>query len=104
MNNGLYSALGAGTAYFLFVFFKAFQQKNVAFDHYLWVMPISYVMSFTEVLVTSLIAVTAVQRGISWDLLWFALAIGTGGGSGAMLAMWTHNKYIRKDTPDHDTT
>ena len=90
MNN----ALLAGTAYFLFVFFKAFQQKNVAFDHYWWVMPISYGMSFTEVLVISLIAYKAAQ-GLSWDLVWFALSIGTGGGSGAMIAMYIHNRFVK---------
>ena len=87
-------ALLAGGAYFLYVFFKAFQQKNVAFDHYLWVMPVSYGMSFTEVMVVSLIAVNAAQ-GLSWDLAYFAVAIGTGGGTGAMLSMYIHNRYIK---------
>ena len=86
----------AGAAYCVFVFFKAFQQKNVAFDHYKWVMPISYAMSATEVLVISLIAVEAAQ-GLSWDLVWFALSIGTGGGLGALAAMRFHNRYIGEE-------
>lgn len=90
----LTSALAAGAAYFLYVFFKAFQQKNVAFNHYWWVMPISYAMSFTEVLVISLIAFKAAQ-GLEWGLVWFALSIGTGGGTGAMLAMYVHNRFIK---------
>jgi hypothetical protein len=88
--------LTAGTAYFIFVFFKAFQQKNVAFNHYRWVLPISYAMSATEVLVISFIAVKAAQ-GISWELIWFALSIGTGGGLGAIAAMKFHNRYIGKE-------
>ncbi len=87
-------AAAAGGAYFLYVFFKAFQQKNVAFDHYKWIMPISYAMSFTEVLVISLVAYNAAQ-GLSWNIVWFALAIGTGGGTGALLSMWIHNRYIK---------
>ena len=90
------NVLAAGTAYCVFVFFKAFQQKNVAFDHYKWVMPISYAMSATEVLVISLIAVEAAQ-GLSWDLVWFALSIGTGGGLGALAAMKFHNRYIGEE-------
>jgi hypothetical protein len=88
----------AGSCYFVFVFFKAFQQRNVAFDHYAWIMPISYAMSLTEVIVISFIAIEAV-KGWSWELLWFAVSIGTGGGLGAIAAMWFHNKYITKDKP-----
>jgi hypothetical protein len=83
----------AGVAYFVFVFFKAFQQRNVAFLHYWWVMPISYLMACTEVFVISLVAHEATQ-GLSWSLLWFALTIGTGGGLGAVISMWVHNRYI----------
>lgn len=83
----------AGVAYFIFVFFKAAQQRNVAFLHYWWVMPISYRMACTEVFVISLVAIEA-SRGLSWSLLWFALTIGTGGGLGAVSAMWLHNRYV----------
>jgi len=86
----------AGLAYCVFVFFKAFQQKNVAFDHYKWVMPISYAMAATEVLVISLIAVKAAQ-GLNWDMVWFALSIGTGGGLGAVAAMRFHNRFIGEE-------
>lgn len=88
------SELAAGVAYFVYVFFKAFQQKNVAFDHYKWVMPISYGMAFMEVLVISLVAFQA-SKGITPDLIWFAVAIGTGGGLGALTAMWIHNRYVK---------
>ena len=87
------SELLAGVAYFIFVFFKAFQQRNVAFMHYKWVLPTSYMMACTEVFVISLVAHEAVQ-GLSWGLLWFALTIGTGGGLGAVIAMWIHYRHV----------
>ena len=83
----------AGVAYFIFVFFKAFQQRNVAFMHYRWIMPISYMMATTEVFIISLVAHKAVQ-GITPELLWFALTIGTGGGLGAVAAMYLHKKHV----------
>ena len=86
--------LVAGCAYFIFVFFKAFQQRNVAFMNYKWVIPISYAMSCTEVFVISLVAYEAGTHGISWKLLYFALTIGTGGGLGAVLSMWFHHKFL----------
>lgn len=85
--------LFAGLAYFIFVFFKAFQQRNVAFMHYNLVLPISYLMACTEVFVISLVAHEA-AAGLSWGLLWFALTIGTGGGLGAVLAMWIHHRHV----------
>lgn len=85
----------AGIAYFVFVFFKAFQQRNVAFMYYRWVLPISYMMACTEVFIISLIAVEA-SKGLSLELLWFALTIGTGGGLGAIVSMWVHDKYVDK--------
>lgn len=84
----------AGIAYFVFVFFKAFQQRNVAFMNYKWIIPISYAMATTEVFVISLVAYEAGTQGLSWGLLWFALTIGTGGGLGAVASMWLHHKYL----------
>ena len=87
------NALLAGLAYFIFVFFKAFQQRNVAFMHYRWILPISYAMSMSEVFVISLVAYEATQ-GLTWELIWFAVTIGTGGGLGAILSMWLHHRYV----------
>lgn len=84
----------AGLAYFVFVFLKAFQQRNVAFMQYKMVMPISYAMATAEVLVFSLVAIEAADTGLSWELLWFPLTIGTGGGLGAVLSMWVHHRYF----------
>ncbi len=89
----------AGFGYFAHVFFKAFQQRNVAFLHYRWVLPVSYAMATTEVLIISLVAVEA-SSGLTWELLWFAAAIGTGGGLGAVVSMWLHNRYVDKGNHD----
>ena len=86
----------AGLAYFVFVFFKAFQQRNVAFNHYKWVIPISYLMSASEILVIALVARTAVQ---GWDhMIPMVLGVGTGGGLGACASMYLHNKIFKEDT------
>lgn len=95
--------LMAGAAYFIFVFFKAFQQRNVAFMQYKWIIPISYAMSCTEVFVISLVAVEASQ-GLSWGLLWFAVTIGTGGGLGAVASMWLHHNHVMKGKFHNDST
>lgn len=86
--------VAVGLAHFGFVFFKAFQQRNVAFLHYWWVYPISYCMSFTEVFVLALVAVRAVQAESLWDMVPFALSLGTGGGTGALAAMWLHHRFL----------
>lgn len=90
-------ALVAAGAYFLFVFFKAFQQRNVAFLHYRWVMPVSYIMSLTDVAVIALVAHKAATDGFTWELVIFGIAIGTGGGLGAITSMKLHEKYISHD-------
>ena len=92
--------LVAGVAYFVFVFFKAFQQRNVAWLKYHSVMPISYLMSVSEVVVISLVAYTGAQLfPFSWESLLniapMMLAIGTGGGLGAMAGMYLHHKYVK---------
>lgn len=85
----------AGVAYFIFVFFKAFQQRNVAFMHYGWVLPISYCMAVSEVAVICVVAFAAVNTDRVGDLVPMAFAVGTGGGIGALLSMWIHHRYIK---------
>ena len=80
----------AGFAMFCFVFLKAFQQRNVAFDAPWWViLLLSYGMALTEVYVVSVIA----RVGFSPELV---VAIGTGSGWGAVLAMASHRKIFGK--------
>ena len=89
----LEAAIAAG-AYFLVVSFKAFQQRNVAFLHYKWIMPVSYLMSLTDVAVISLVAYKASTEGLTWSLVWLGLAIGTGGGLGAIVSMKVHDTLL----------
>ena len=74
-------------ASFIFVFLKAFQQRNVAFDHYKWVIPCSFGMAMTEVYVIA----TIVTTGYSF---YSVLGMGLGGGTGALLSMYLHKRYL----------
>lgn len=90
------SALIAGSAYFIFVFFKAVQQRNVAFLHYRWVIPTSCIMATTEVIMISAVAIEAIEAHSWIQLVPFLLSLGIGGGLGAMCAMWFHTRFIGK--------
>lgn len=74
-------------ASFVFVFLKAFQQRNVAFDNYRWVLPTSMGMAATEVYVISVIA----AKGYA---ILAVLGMGLGAGAGALVAMYLHGKYV----------
>lgn len=74
-------------ASFIFVFLKAFQQRNVAFDHYWWVAPTSFGMAATEVYVISTIVITGYSLSV-------VLGMGAGGATGALIAMYLHRKYL----------
>ena len=78
----------AGGSSFLFVFLKAFQQLNVAFGKYLWVMPTSFAMAACEVFVIAAIA----REG--WGVI--VLVVGFGAGCGALLAMYLHKRFLRR--------
>lgn len=80
-------ALTLFCASFVFVFLKAFQQRNVAFDHYKWVLPCSFGMALTEVYVIAAI----VQTGYSFGAV---VGMGLGGGTGALLSMYLHKRYL----------
>jgi len=72
-------------ASYISVFVKAFQQRNVAFNNYLFVPVFSLAMAFTEVY----IIINIVQLGASWDLVW---KLATGAVLGCWSAMYLHNK------------
>lgn len=88
-------AILAGCAHFIFVFFKAAQQRNVAFMHYRWILPVSVMMSCTEIFVLSLVAVQAVNVEHILDMWPLAVTLSIGGGLGAITSMWTHHKFIK---------
>lgn len=77
-------ALAFGAS-FIFIFLKAFQQRNVIHDNFGWVFPTSIGMALTEYGVIALIA----ARGYNVPLV---LAAGCGAGTGAMLAMVIHKR------------
>lgn len=80
----------ATLASFVFVFLKAFQQRNVTGLHYRPVVPISILMAATEVYVIA----TVVRVGYDPALV---LGVGCGAGTGAMAAMYLHNYIFRRD-------
>ncbi len=85
----------AALAMFGFVFLKAFQQRNVAFDHYWPVVPVSLLMAATEIYVIS----TIVRIGYNAFLV---VAIGIGAGLGALLAMVLHKRLFRQEIKHED--
>ena len=80
----MFTELTAGVASAAFVFLKAFQQRNVAFDNYIAVMPISFLMACTEVYVIGSVA----ARGWHFPLV---AALGIGAGLGCISAMYLHH-------------
>jgi len=77
-------------ASYISVFVKAFQQRNVAFNDYLFVPVFSLAMAFTEVY----IIINIVQLGASLDVVW---KLAAGAVLGCWSAMYLHNKIKRKE-------
>ena len=71
-----------------YVFLKSWQQRNVAFMHYRWVMPTSLLMAGCNVYIISKIA------QVGWDF-GIVIALGTGAGLGSMTAMYLHKRYVK---------
>jgi hypothetical protein len=88
------NTVAVGAANFIFIFLKAFQQRNVAFMHYGWVVPTSMMMGIVEVGVVGAVAIEATAATHYIDLWPLIVAVGVGGGSGAVASMWIHHKYI----------
>lgn len=81
------SLMFVGMAAFAFIFLKAFQQRNIAFNQYAWVMPCSLALAAVEVFVIAQV----VMSGWQWAIV---LAIGFGAGCGAIFAMLLHNRMF----------
>ena len=81
--------IGIAGAMFVFVFLKAFQQRNVAYEHYLEMLPASYAMAFVEVYVIAAV----VREGYTLGLV---NAMGIGGALGAMSATYLHKRIMKK--------
>lgn len=89
--------LMAGGAYFLSIFFKAFQQRNVAFMHFVWVFPTSYLLAITDLSVTGLVVLKVLETQSFTAMIPMAFAVGTGGACGSSAAMWLHHRYIHHE-------
>lgn len=87
--------LALGAANFLYIFLKAFQQRNVAYLHYGWAALTNFFLVCTEVYVMGSIAV-AVLAGGPLDILFTILVMTIGGGSGCLISMYLHSTYIGK--------
>ncbi len=67
------------------VMLRAIQQLNVMHDKYTWVPLASFGMAACEVL----LVVRIVEYGFGWAVV----AMGVGGASGALTAMWLHKRW-----------
>jgi hypothetical protein len=76
-------------AMFVFIFLKAFQQRNVSGDaRWFYVVATSMALAATEVYVISVIVATGYQLAL-------ILSIGLGSGFGCVTAMATHRFLFR---------
>jgi hypothetical protein len=73
---------------FLFVGLKSFQQRNVAHDHYMPIMPTSIAMAFCEFFVVAYVA----RHGFDPAS---ATAIGVSSGAGSLTAMLLHKRMFK---------
>ena len=76
-------------ACYCYVLLRAFQQRNVAFDNYRWIVPTSYFMASMDVFIVAFIAHTGWSVGI-------VLANGTGAALGCISAMYAHHRWVKK--------
>ena len=82
-------------ANFGFIFLKAWQQRNVAFMHYVWVLPTSFFMAIAEIYVVAAVAVQAYEAGSFLSMWPLVLAVALGGGLGCLCSMYLHHRYLR---------
>lgn len=78
---------------FIFIFLKAAQQKNINGNHYIAVLPTSFVMAFAEVYIIAVIASSAVNGSLDITEI---TAIALGGGFGCIASMWSHGKIFKE--------
>lgn len=81
--------VAVGTAAFLMVFFKSFQQRNVAYDNLAAIIPTSFALATTEFFVISTIALMGMNP---FAVICYAL----GAGVGSLCATILHKKYMTK--------
>lgn len=82
-----------GCANFMYIFLKAWQQRNVAHLHYGWALATNFFLVCVEVAVMGSIALAVTGAG-SMALPYVIVAMTIGGGSGCLLSMYLHSTYI----------
>jgi len=75
-------------ACYLYVFTRAFQQRNVVHDNYGWIIPTSYAMATLDVFIIAYIAHSG------WSLSLIAVN-GGGSGLGCLTAMLLHKRWVK---------
>ncbi len=75
-------------AVYCYVLLRAFQQRSVAFAHYWWIAPVSYLMAAADVFVVAFVASHGWHLGL-------VMANGTGGAMGALSAVWLHSRWVK---------
>lgn len=83
----LYLMMFAAT--FGYVTLRAFQQRNVAYDSYTWVIPTCYGMAVLDVYVVATVA----KAGWSFPLV---VTNGTAALLGCYFAMWFHKRFVKR--------
>lgn len=81
--------LAVFVASFSYVAVRAFQQRNVAFDNYKWIIPTSYIMAAIDIYIVATIA----RQG--WNIT-LVLTNGTAACLGCLFAMWVHKRFVKK--------
>jgi hypothetical protein len=71
---------------FIFIYLKSFQQLNVVYKKYWWVMPTSFCLAAAE----AYMWIAVVTTGYKLDMI---LAIALGGGLGCVCSMYTHKRF-----------
>lgn len=74
---------------YVYVLCRAFQQRNVAFANYAWIVPTSYCMAVLDVFIVAFIAHSGWTPAI-------VLANGSGGCLGCLSAIYAHRRWVSK--------
>ncbi len=82
-------ALQMFCACYLYVLCRAFQQRNVAFANYVWMLPTSYCMAVLDVFIIAFVA------HAGWTPL-IVFSNGTGGALGALTAVYLHKRWVKQ--------
>jgi hypothetical protein len=86
MTISLYTCLLGGFLSFIAIASKSIQQKNVQYNRYALIPPISYIQAFTELFTAGIFAKVFIAQ-LMFDCVILALFIGTGAWTGSMFGI-----------------